>query len=147
MSTRSNVIVKDSNSKQLFYRHSDGYPSCTGVDLAAFVQGYLDGSMRDNVGQSAGWLILRGHFEDKGALKMSPTPDKEDHFSGWKVGAYEPADEIAGDIEYLYIIDLDKKQLTVKVPKAGFWDKPTLANTQVLATMTFENAPVSMKGI
>jgi len=103
MSTRANIIIKDSDAKLIFYRHSDGYPDYTGKDLKDFVKGYTNGSFRDNAIQSAGHLILRGHQEYKKYTSMD-----------WKVGAYEPTDSIHGDIEYLYTIDLEKRVLTCK---------------------------------
>lgn len=124
MSTRCNVILKDSYSKIHIYRHSDGYPEGAGEDLKDFVKGYTDGSMRLSAGQSAGWLILRGHveylydwdFSGKEAkeikLPFTGKPRESKSGSGWKVGAYEPTDQIHGDIEYLYTIDLEKRTLT-----------------------------------
>ena len=79
----------------------------TGEDLKKFVKGYVDGSMRRNVIQSAGWLIVRGHEEYKSLGK------------DWKVGAYEPTTDIHGDIEYLYTIDIEKEQLVISKASAG----------------------------
>ena len=31
--------------------------------------------------------------------------------NSWKVGAFEPTTEIHGDIQYLYVIDLDKQEI------------------------------------
>lgn len=146
MSTRASIIIQDQNQKLYFYRHSDGYPECTGADLAAFVEDYKTGAMRDNVGQSAGWLVVRGHFEYKTAKPAGvndsgvelwpatpdatgPKPNPADRFSGWKVGAYEPTDGLHGDVEYIYIIDLDKRTLSCRRPKDGFWDNANLKNT------------------
>lgn len=110
MSTRANIIIKDKTDKLYFYRHSDGYPSCTGEDLKEFVQGYKT-SLRTDLGQSAGWLIVRGHMEYlEGAFTGKPSPSKGMYT--WKVGAYEPTTCIHGDIEYLYTIDLDTRKLT-----------------------------------
>lgn len=105
MGTRANIIIKDETNKLIFYRHSDGYPECCGEDLKAFVQGYVNGSMRDNVMQSAGHLILRGHNEYKNDGLL-------DDYKSWKVGAYEPTTDIHGDIDYLYEIDLKEKTIT-----------------------------------
>lgn len=140
MSTRANIIIKDENTTLYFYRHSDGYPEGgAGDDLTEFVKEYATGAMRNNVNQSAGWLIVRGHFEYKGAEpegmpgrqpdRTGPRADSKDRFSGWKVGAYEPTDGLHGDVEYIYIIDLVKMELTCRKPKAGFWDNATLKNT------------------
>ena len=146
MSTRANIIIKDSSDTLYFYRHSDGYPRCTGEDLTEFVKDYTSGAMRTSVTQSAGWLIVRGHFEYKGASigpvndegdkvwadepdRTGPRANMEDRFSGWKVGAYEPTTELHGDVEYIYIIDLDKMELSCRKPNSKYWDKPSLKNT------------------
>lgn len=116
MSTRCNVIIKDGCTKIILYRHSDGYPDCTGEDLKDFVKDYTNGSMRLDAMQSAGWLILRGHSEytKEDGKSLTLKPDPKDRFSGWKCGAYEPTDQIHGDIEWLYTIDLEKQELTFK---------------------------------
>jgi len=107
MSTRANIVIKDNYSKLWFYRHSDGYPETTAESLGVFMSWLRSGMIRDNTGQAAGWLIILGNSEyDQGR-----TPNKEDNFSGWKVGAYEPTTGIHGDIEYLYEIDLEKQTL------------------------------------
>ena len=59
-----------------------------------------EGSVRNHLGQFAGWIIVLGH-EEYGS--------KQDN---WKVGAYEPTIGIHGDIEYLYTINLEDKTLT-----------------------------------
>ncbi len=122
MSTRANVIIKDEHTTLYFYRHSDGYPDCTGADLKEFVQDYKSGALRLDAMQSAGWLIVRGHFEyksqepegmpDRQPDRTGPRPDIKDRYSGWKVGAYEPTTEIHGDVEYVYTIDLVAQKLT-----------------------------------
>lgn len=143
MSTRCNVIVKDEHATVYVYRHSDGYPEVAGEDLIEFVKGYapetgpIDSRMRCDAMQSAGWLILRGHVEYLNAKPFTGKPDLTDKFYGWKVGAYEPTDKLHADVEYVYVIDLVRKTLVTREPKTGFWDKPTLANTKVLATHEF----------
>ena len=62
MSTRANIIIKDNYDKLFFYRHSDGYPECTKTSLEEFMKLYSN-KLRDNVSQSAGWLILHGALE------------------------------------------------------------------------------------
>lgn len=106
MSTRCNVLVKDNYSKIWIYRHSDGYPSGVHPTLSVFIQNIIDGKIRDNPGQSAGWLILLGAKEYDVSL-----PSKT--ISGWKCGAYEPTCGEHGDIEYLYTVDLENR--TVKI--------------------------------
>lgn len=104
MSTRANVIIKDSFSKLFFYRHSDGYPEVTGRSLKSFVKKYTQVKFRLDVMQSAGWLIIKGYQEYSNGKDGSK-------YDTWKVGAYEPTTEIHGDIEYLYVIDLDTREL------------------------------------
>jgi len=104
MSTRANIIIKDGNEKLWFYRHSDGYPEGTLPTLNKFLNLIKEGKIRDNISQAAGWLILIGH-EEYGS--KNPLYD-------WKVGAYEPTIGRHGDIEYLYTIDLEKKEIKVE---------------------------------
>lgn len=99
MSTRANIIISDGLEKLYFYRHSDGYPECTFEDLKEFCNRYKTRELRNNVSQSAGWLIIRGNKE-----YWSKPEDMK--YMEWKVGAYEPTSELHGDIEYLYLIDL-----------------------------------------
>jgi hypothetical protein len=128
MSTRANIIIKDKYSTLFFYRHSDGYPECTGEDLKEFVKGYDrktgPGHMRSNVSQSAGWLIVRGYEE---YLQFKGEPGM-----GWKVGAYEPTEGLHWDVEYIYIINLEEQKLECLVPDWDLSDdnyKPSLLNT------------------
>jgi hypothetical protein len=101
MSTRANIIIKDSYDKLWFYRHSDGYPEGALPTLKEFMRKVAKGDIRDNAMQSCGWLVIIGHEEYKA------------HQPDWKVGAYEPTTGQHGDIEYLYTIDLDKKVIIV----------------------------------
>ncbi len=113
MSTRANILIKDEDGMLYFYRHSDGYPESTGEDLKEFVKGYQTGAMRLDLGQSAGWLIIRGHKEYFGENQtFTGSPNPLDRSYGWKVGAYEPTTDIHGDIDYLYTIDLENKILS-----------------------------------
>jgi hypothetical protein len=105
MSTRANIIITDGEDKLYFYRHSDGYPEGTMPTLEKFLAMVKNGQIRDNTCQSAGWLIMIGYDEYK-----EYQPD-------WKVGAYEPTTGIHGDIEYLYVVDLVKKNIRQIKPK------------------------------
>jgi len=127
MSTRCNIIIKDDHSQLWFYRHCDGYPSVTGESLKRFLRLRIDGLIRDNVGQAAGWLILLGAMEyqslPEGLFSQHGKNIYErdgkaldamlDAFnpSDWKCGAYEPTIGQHGDIEYLYVIDLIAKEI------------------------------------
>lgn len=114
MSTRAQIIVKDADSEQWFYRHSDGYPEGTMPTLEKFLGWIKDKRIRDNVEQSCGWLVLIGHQEyleyAEGDGPFEPGHDI--NMSGWKAGAYEPCAPVRhGDIEYLYTIDLSKRTI------------------------------------
>ena len=136
MSTRANIIIKDSEDRLFFYRHSDGYPEGVMPTLNIFMSWLKSGKIRNNANQSAGWLIMLGAIEyntiphfavdediwykgtDMERIKHIPDlntvvlkSDKKEYGMEWKVGAYEPTTSIHGDIEYLYIIDVEKKTL------------------------------------
>lgn len=102
MSTRANIIIKDNYNKLFFYRHHDGYPETTLKSLEGFMS-YYGKKFRNSVMQSAGWLILWG------AKEYETSFESDD----WKVGAYEPTTGIHGDIEYLYVIDLNLNRIFV----------------------------------
>jgi len=132
MSTRCQIIVKDEESEQWFYRHSDGYPDGVMPILEIFLKWAKEGKIRRNVEQACGWLILLGAIEDQTLLstcfpeggKKSYDQDRQkinntlDCFepNDWKVGAFEicPCKEQHGDIEYLYIVDLEKLTIEQK---------------------------------
>lgn len=116
MSTRANVVLTESwsykntkgkvvnkSNKLYFYRHSDGYPEGTLPTLEIFMDWLNRGLIRNNVSQSAGWLIVIGNTE----YKSGTNPEAK----GWKVGAYEPTTGIHGDVEYVYVIDVLNKTL------------------------------------
>lgn len=135
MSTRCNVILKNSWETLYFYRHSDGYPEVTKKSLEVFMGWLKEGKIRNNPGQAGGWLIILG-AQEYNVYRGFDDPKKEygtplntpimsflpggevGETIDWKVGAYEPTDDIHGDIEFLYIIDMDKKTLSVK--RTGF---------------------------
>ncbi len=119
MSTRCQVILKDSYGEVWFYRHSDGYPEGVTPTLARLCQWIKDGRIRNNAEQAAGWLVIIGREEYKAwkppvfdpARKPSQDgpfePGHDNAMSGWQVGAYEPcAPQMHGDIEHLYVVDL-----------------------------------------
>jgi hypothetical protein len=107
MSTRANIVIRDQDDELIFYRHSDGYPEGTLPTLKTFLSLVKTGSIRNNVGQAAGWLILIG-ADEYGVSFTNGTigPNKFGSCLGWKVGAYEPTTCIHGDIEYFYVVDL-----------------------------------------
>jgi len=159
MSTRANIIIKekgsytDNNGKQknyseklYFYRHSDGYPEGTMPLLVTFINAMREGKIRNNVGQSAGWLIMLGAVEYNSIPKFELEPHavgrraygdvtttkfSEEDFSGWKVGAIEPTTGIHGDIEYKYVIDVKTMDITC-YERRGNWNKPKWVKTPII---------------
>jgi len=127
MSTRANIILKEGNNSLYFYRHSDGYPKGTMPTLNKFIGWLKAGKIRNCLQQGSGWLIVLGaleyntipeHETEKetihGREYINVNFDTMKEPKDWKVGAYEPTTCIHGDIEYLYTIDLVKKELTVQ---------------------------------
>ena len=147
MSTRSQIkIVDNSGSELWFYRHSDGYPGGNLPVLREFVGMIKEGLIRNNVEQSAGWLIIAGAKEyaynllpdtpankelDWGARmeKANKIPIKKiapiKGLMGWKVGAYEPCPckELRGDVEWLYEVNVETKE--IKISTVGSDNKLT----------------------
>lgn len=121
MSTRAGILFVDEGSKIYFYRHHDGYPECTGADLLEFCKYYK--TLRNDAQQSSGWLVLWG------AKNFDRAAGYE-----WKVGNYEPCEGLMPGMEFVYVVDLVKRQLEFRECVSGFWDKPTLSKTKVLET-------------
>jgi len=127
MSTRCNVVIRDRhNSKLCFYRHSDGYPEGTLPTLREFMELVKKGTIRRNVEQSAGWLILIGAREYN---TFSPNTPIEPNT--WKCGAYEPCvpsieneQTPNDDIQFLYFLDLEKLTITITNLREGLRDSP-----------------------
>ena len=133
MSTRANIIIRDQNTTLYFYRHSDGYPSSTGEDLKEFCKGYAK-NFRANAPQSAGFLILHGAGPSQDGIN-----DRCNKLYDWKCGDYEPTDSIHGDVEYVYVIDLETMTLETREPKASFFSakkSPTLKDTKIVDTFS-----------
>lgn len=113
MSTRANIILKDGDEELWFYRHSDGYPEGALPILEKFMEAVKNGTIRDNIGQAGGWLILLG-AEEYNVLPDFTCPDYLDgskREKTWKVGAIEPTTGRHGDIEFLYTLDLKEKTI------------------------------------
>lgn len=124
MSTRAQIIVKDERQELWFYRHSDGYPDGALPLLEKFLNYVKDGSIRVNVEQAGGWLILLGadEYNEKYDSKSGKfvkketlvVPNKEDLCAGWKCGSIEPCacNRQHDDIQYLYTVNLVDKTIT-----------------------------------
>ncbi|MFA6043424.1 MAG: hypothetical protein WC718_00445 [Phycisphaerales bacterium] len=116
MSTRANIIITDDNGGELiFYRHCDGYPLHCGAMLEKFLGWVRGGKIRDNVGQASGWLVLLGAMEYGTLPPQSCDPEQWESVTppDWKAGAFEPTTGIHGDIDYLYVVDLDAEALHI----------------------------------
>lgn len=148
MSTRANIILKEGNEKLFFYRHSDGYPKGTLPTLEKFLNWIKEGKVRTDLQQASGWLIVLGAIEYnaipkyKVVVEHKYNRDWEDTDidsieppTDWKVGAYEPTTGLHGDIEYLYTIDLEKKEIKVQEAdcdyKTGKWKFTDLSETEL----------------
>lgn len=89
--------------------------------LKRFMQYIADGKLRDNLSQSAGWLILLGaseyssYYKDgaKHPKKDLTVPCEEDGSMGWKCGAIEPETGMADDAEYTYVLDIPLRTIYV----------------------------------
>lgn len=122
MSTRANIVIKDSYGTLWFYRHSDGYPKGAMPTLQKFIEWIRRGIIRDTADQAAGWLILLGakeynqgdYTQDYKELPAEKAfePKSSNSGMGWKCGAYEPTSGVHGDIEYLYVIDCEAATIT-----------------------------------
>jgi hypothetical protein len=88
MSTRANIIVKERHGQILLYHHCDGYPEGVGVELKTFLGRYKWWSAE---------TIARGLVTMK---------------DEWNSYPYQPSICKHGDVEYVYVIDCEKKTLT-----------------------------------
>lgn len=129
MSTRCNIVLRSKlcaadpakPDELWFYRHSDGYPDGVMPTLGEFLKLLGERSIRRNLSQCAGWLILLGHEEYAkegycGTLENHRTKadcKAREYHNAWKCGAYEPTTGEHGDIEYLYVVDVDNVALTI----------------------------------
>ena len=92
MSTRCNVIVKENDGKFFqLYHHHDGYPEGVGADLEEYIE-----KMDDEC------LVDGKKFAD---FLCDPNHDDEYEYEGTNVCPHS-------DIEYLYIIDLQKREIS-----------------------------------
>jgi len=93
MSTRTNVILQNDDCKVILYRHCDGYPEETGVDIYKKVKDAVDG----------------GKYSAYGALLESFLAERykaEESISGKEKAVYEITDSIHGDIDHLYKVEV-----------------------------------------
>lgn len=124
MATRCNILVTKTqsypdvdgrpncnNGKRTaqYYRHWDGYPSGTGLDLALKLMELTNGHAPED---------LKGLSDIESALRSKLTLDYERESHG---GTEEP--NLHGDIEWLYHIDFDGG-ITLNAHKIGIGPDP-----------------------
>lgn len=123
MSTRANIVIKDSLESLWFYQHGDGYPKGVIPTLEKFLGWIKSGRVRNNANQSSGWLILIGvkqmvdtscaihqsGYEFGRNLPFEPGITGASY--GWKAGFIEPTGGQHGDIEYLYTVDVERLEV------------------------------------
>ena len=126
MSTRANVIIesKKYDERIILYRHSDGYPEGTLPTLEIFMDWMKSDKIRNDVSQGGSWLIILGAMELDTILEFGTSEGYgiKDTFrppKDWKSGSYEITTCIHNDIEYLYTIDMDTRELTYRQVEYG----------------------------
>ena len=118
MSTRALIIVKDEYGDKLgFYRHSDGYPEGVMPLIQKYVDMVRSGQLRNNVVQSAGWLIELGRQELVDMYKDMGESGVPAYYK-WKIGTIEPHvitnPKKQSDLEYCYTINLSNCTVQAK---------------------------------
>jgi hypothetical protein len=114
MSTRCNILLKDAYGDEMwFFRHGDGEPETVMPDLKRFMGWVKNNHIRSNVSQAGGWIVVMGLPPLDGLTGgLTPEIPRNDPYSPWKVGRYEPAVRQGGDIDWLYTLDLGAKTIT-----------------------------------
>lgn len=117
MSTRCNIIIKEKDEQPLIiYHHFDGYPEGVGAELKSVIADKIE-SICGCTGNKT--FILSRILYD---------------FST----QYEETDNIHGDIEYLYVLDIKDDGVLYKcyeVPIFTDYDIETLENCELVETM------------
>lgn len=89
MSTRSNIVIKKTVNNEIithqFYHHFDGYPEGVGFELLNKLNEVSD--IEDDIEMYKAIMDIDDSYEAEGQLNLH------------------------GDIEYLYVIDLDDRKL------------------------------------
>ena len=115
MSTRCNIIIQDSkNPSALLYRHCDGYPDNTGVELKRLVEEYACQNEYATPCDFATYLI-------RYRKKCNPDWNFLYTKSEGYILPYELATCVQSDIDYLYFIDLKQKSVRCCRANAEIW--------------------------
>lgn len=92
MSTRANIVIKQGENEATLYHHHDGYPSGVGAGLFSYINEILE-------------------REDSDEIMKSPKSLAK-YLAGIDDDEYEIEHSLSGDIEFLYIVNLDKREIT-----------------------------------
>lgn len=106
MSTRANVLVVEKNGDweniNQFYRHCDGYVEEAGKNLAVLAYMAKEFSYSDKYTDDAGNEVVRDNFKRIRNRMLGYLNDFEDY------EAEEYADGLHGDIEFLYLVKIER---------------------------------------
>jgi hypothetical protein len=135
MSIRANIILSETHSyrskksleivkskRLIFYRKADGNPEAILPVINVYMRWIRAGKFRNNLGKSGSWLAILGGIENNVIPKFLSFKDKlgPEELNSipmpnfWKSGSFEPVNEICGDIDFLYEIDINEAKLTIK---------------------------------
>jgi hypothetical protein len=118
MSTRCNIIIKEKNEEPLIiYHHFDGYPEGVGAELKNIVADKIE-SICGCTGNIKKYILSRILYDYS--------------------SQYEETDNIHGDIEYLYVLDIKDDGVLYKcydVPISIDYDIETSENCELVETM------------
>ena len=131
MSTRCNVVIRDSDTALIFYRHTDGYPSRVVPILEKFLK---TPNLKKTAIQSSGWLVVMGRDEmlEDNAYFQSRHGSIPGGWEG-KVGYFEPTCSIQPDIDYIYIVDMVDSTISAYEadPDIDSWEQYYLERTKL----------------
>lgn len=114
MSTRADIIIHEGDDMDnviRLHRQSDGNPPSVVPDLQRFLRCIKNGTIRKDVEESSGWLIVWGFLDLYGG-RSPPSLT-------WKVGTYEPETALHGDTAYRYYVDIEKLKIVVEHTSDG----------------------------
>ena len=122
MGTRANIKVIDTRCEDVlwFYKHEDGDPNSMLPLLKKFMLKIVNGKLRDNVCQAAGWLVLFGRNEMLASIRRLRKKGFDVSGSEWKIGYIQPTTDQHSDIEFLYTLDLNNKTISVCKLENGY---------------------------
>lgn len=114
MSTRSHLVVRyqdGTNHEAMgFYRHHDGYPAWAGRMLARLAKRWDGRSLEWSTAPFWGFAcdVIRHEEGGQGPYRYP----------------YQPSDTIAGDIQFLYVVEIRKTVMGKAAVRAGWLEVP-----------------------